>query len=105
MKKFAIFLSSTSLMLLGFPVLAAEAPPTQQIAKHYSTQETTIDTLLADPAAKRVIDKHIPGLSTNPQISMAGAMTLFQISQMAPDQIKKEMLTDIDADLAKLPAK
>ena len=82
---------------LSAPVLAADA-------KVMSTAETTIGDLLDNPAAKAVVDKYMPGFSTNPQIDMARGMTFKQIQQFAPDQIKDELLAKIDADLTKLPA-
>lgn len=85
------------LAVTSVPAMAAGAP--------YSSAETTIGSLIDDAAAKAVLDKHMPGFSTNPQIEMARSMTLKQIQGFAPDQIKDEALAKIDADLAKLPAK
>jgi hypothetical protein len=85
--------------LLGaVPTFAA--PPA-----HYSTAETDIGTLLGDPAAKAVVAKYIPDFATNPQASMASAMTLRQVAPMSPTPITDQTLAKIDADLAKLPAK
>ncbi|MFM6832643.1 MAG: hypothetical protein ACKOVA_20245 [Novosphingobium sp.] len=85
------------LAVTSVPAMAAGAP--------YSSAETTIGSLLDDPAAKAVLDKHMPGFAGNPQIEMARSMTLKQIQGFAPDQIKDEVLAKIDVDLAKLPAK
>jgi hypothetical protein len=85
------------------PAFAADPAPAA--AAHYSASNTDIGTLLDDPAAKAVLDKHMPGFSTNPQIDMARAMTLAQIQSFAPDQISADTIAKIDADLAKLPAK
>jgi hypothetical protein len=104
MNKLFIAMSLVSSAITAAPIHAAQAPAASPVAaKPYSSEETTIETLLADPAAKAVVDKHIPGFSLQPQIGMASAMTLGQINQMAPAQITKEMLAAIDADLAKLP--
>jgi hypothetical protein len=70
---------------------AAPAPKTA-----FSVDETDIGTLL---------DKLLPGLSTNPQIDMARAMTLKQVQGYAPDKIKDDQLVKVDAELAKIPAK
>lgn len=85
------------------PAIAADAPAASAAA--YSTASTDIGTLLDDPAAKAIIDKHMPGFSSNPQVDMARAMTFAQIQSFAPDQISEESIAKIDADLAKLPAK
>lgn len=84
------------------PVLAADAPAAA--APALSTATSTIGDLLANPAAKAIIDKHMPGFSTNPQVDMAKTMTFKQIQSYAPDQMSDATLAKIDADLAKLPA-
>lgn len=84
---------------------AQAAAPAAAAAAHYSTAETTIGDILADPAAKAVVDKHVPGMLSNDQIEMAKDMTLKQIQQYSPDNLSDKALADIDADFAKLPAK
>ena len=81
------------------------APAATAQAGQYSTSTTEIGTLLDDPAAKAVLEKHVPGMTTNEQIDMARAMTLKDIQQYSPDQVTDALLAAIDADLAKLPAK
>lgn len=76
-----------------------------QAAIHYTTATTEIGTLLDDPAAKAIIEKYIPGMTTNDQVEMARAMTLKDIQQYSPDQVTDKVLAEIDAAFAKLPAK
>ena len=85
------------------PVLA-ETPATAaaQTKPVYSTTETTLGVLLEDPAAKVIIDKHIPGLTDNPSISMAAGMTLKALQAMAGDKITDEMLKAVDSDFKAL---
>jgi hypothetical protein len=94
-------------MLIAAPAVAfAQQAPAAQAAKTaYSTADTDIGTLLDDPAAKAILEKHIPGLTSNDQVDMARAMTLRDIQQFASDEVTDERLKAIDADLAKLPAK
>lgn len=87
------------------PTAAATTTPSAQPGAHYSTATTDIGTLLDDPAAKAVLDKHIPGMTSNDQIDMARAMTLKDIQQYSPDQVNDKVLAAIDADFAKMPAK
>lgn len=68
----------------------------------YTTAETDIGTLLDDPAAKAIIDKYIPGMTTNEQIEMARSMTLKAVQTYAPDDVTDERLAKIDAELATL---
>jgi len=68
----------------------------------YSTAETEIGTLLDNPAARAVVDKHIPGFSSGDQINMVRSMTLKGLQQFSPDKVTDQVLAEIDADLAKL---
>jgi hypothetical protein len=104
-------LAGATLALVSAPVAAQpqQAAPAQAsvpaASQHYTTGETEIGTLLDDPAAKALLDKHIPGMTTNEQIDMARAMTLKDIQQYSPDQITDAVLAALDADFAKIPAK
>jgi cytochrome P450 len=70
----------------------------------YSTAETKIGALLADPATRAVLDKHFPGVSTDARIGMAKSMTLRAVQKFAPQMFTAEALDAMDADLALLPA-
>ncbi len=96
-------LIATAPLTLAIPAVAETAPVAAPApAAKFSTADTTIGDLIDNPAAKAVLDKHMPGFSTNPQVEMARGMTLRAIQPMVPDQIKAETLDAIDADLAKL---
>ena len=84
---------------------AQAAAPAAAAAGRYSTDNTTIGEIMADPAAKAVVDKHVPGMLANDQIEMAKDMTLKQLQQYSPDNLSDKTLGDIDAEFAKLPAK
>lgn len=83
------------------PAPAASAAAT----KHYTTEDTEIGALLDDPAARALLDKHLPGMTTNEQVDMARAMTLKGIQQYSPDMITDKKLAELDADFKKIPAK
>ncbi|GLV20609.1 MULTISPECIES: hypothetical protein [Sphingomonadales] len=91
------------LILVAAVVAMAPLPAFAQAA--YSSSTTEIGALLDDPAAKAVLEKHVPGMTTNDQVDMARSMTLKDIQQYSPDQITDKVLADVDADLAKLKAK
>lgn len=97
----AIALLATSLA----PAAALAQSVTVIAAAAYSTTETDIGTLLDDPASKAVLDKVLPGFSTNPQIDMARPMTMKSIQQYAADTLTDEKLAAVDAEFAKLPPK
>lgn len=97
--------------LIGLPVLAAAEPvatpaptptPTAVAAAKFSTTESKIGDLLDNPTTKAVLDKDLPGLSTNENIDMARGMTLKQVQQFAPDKITDARLATVDADFAAL---
>lgn len=74
-------------------------------ATHYSTADTKIGSLLADPAAKAVLDKHFPGVSSDKRIGMAKGMTLRAVQKFAPDKFTTAALDAADAELARLPVR
>jgi len=55
------------------------------------TLDTKLGTLIDNPQAKTVIDKYLPGVTTNPMIAMVKGMTLNAI--LAMPQAKQLGLT------------
>ena len=74
-------------------------------ATRYSTAATKIGSLLADPAAKAVLDKYFPGVSGDKRIGMAKGMSLRAVQKFAPDKFATEALDAADAELALLPVR
>ena len=93
------------LALAAAPAIAQSAPAVEAAAAAYSSTATPIGALLDDAAAKAVLDKNVPGLTTNPQIEMARGMTLKDIQSYAADQLTDVVLKKIDTDLASLAKK
>jgi para-nitrobenzyl esterase len=93
-----------ALTLAAGAALAQPASPPPP-PSHYSTATTDIGTLLDDPAAKAVLVKHIPEIASSSQIDAVRSMTLKDVQQYSPDKLSDKTLTEIDADLATLPAK
>jgi para-nitrobenzyl esterase len=96
----AVLLATTA----HFDAALGQAPPAAA-AEQYSTSTTDIGTLLDDPAAHAIVDKHLPGVLSGDQIDMARSLTLKAIQQYDPDRITDKALADIDADFAKMPKK
>lgn len=67
----------------------------------YST-ETPLAVLLDDPQAKAVLGRRIPTVMNNKYINMATGMSLRQLAQYSPQKLTPKVLSDIDADLARL---
>ena len=95
--------SAAAFMTVAAPAMAETAPAAATAAKaKYNSNDTELGTMLDDPAAKAIIEKHIPGMTTNEQVDMARGMTLKAIQQYSPDEVTDARLAAIDADLAKL---
>ena len=116
MRNFSIALSVVAVLALSTTAALAQATTAassqssasaaqSSSAAKYTTSDTEVGTLLDDPAAKAIIEKYIPGFTTNDQVDMARGMTLKAVQQYAPDKITDEILAKIDAEFAKLPAK
>jgi cytochrome P450 len=75
------------------------------VPTNYSTANSKIGALLADPAAKAVFDKHFPGVSADKRISMAKGMTPRAVQKFAPEMFTTAALDAVDAELATLPVK
>jgi para-nitrobenzyl esterase len=94
----------------SYPAMADTQAPTAAPAAAYSSTTTQLGTLLANPATKAILLKHIPqfvnGLGDN--VDRASGMTLKEIQDAlkaySPDALSDAMLAAIDQDLAKVPA-
>ena len=63
---------------------------------------STIRELMADERARAVVEKHLPGASTHPQLPEAMHMTLREVSWYPESGLTQEKLDAIVADLAEL---
>ncbi len=69
------------------------------------TLDTKLGTLLDHPQAKAIIDKYLPGVSTNPMIDMVKGMTLNMIlatPQAAQFGITKEKVETVLKEINKV---
>ena len=64
------------------------------------TLDTTLGALLDDPKAKAVVDKYLPGVSTNPMVGMARGASLRmligmpQVAQLGVTEEKVQAVLD-----------
>jgi hypothetical protein len=101
-----LLILATAALAIATPALAqtaASAPAAAAVKGKLNTTDTDLGTLLDNPAAKAIVEKHIPGMTTNDQVEMARGMTLKAIQQYASEEVTDARLAAIDADLAKLP--
>jgi para-nitrobenzyl esterase len=88
--------------LLAQPAAPSKTPTHAAAKAPYNTNETDIGTLLDDPAARAIVDKHLQGFASSGQMDAVRGMTLKALQQYAPDKISDQALTEIDMELAKL---
>lgn len=77
------------------------------VGTHYTTTNTELGTLLADPAAKAIVEKKFPLLAESSAVAsgMANGMTLIQLQGFKPEIFTDAALKEADAEFAKLPEK
>ncbi|MDP3853935.1 hypothetical protein [Phenylobacterium sp.] len=84
--------------LAAAPALAQDAAATPAAA---SVEKTPVMDLVANPATKAVVDKHIPQLASHPAYDQFKEMTLKQLQPLSQGAITDEMLTAVQADFDK----
>ena len=84
------------------PAPAATPAPAPAAAGALSVESTPIETLVANPAAKAVLDKDLPGLTTHEAYDQFKGMTLAQVAPMSQGAITPEALKTVQADLDKV---
>ncbi len=62
--------------------------------------DQTLEVLLANPAARAIVDKYAPGLSSDPMIDQVKTMSLRQVA--GAGNVSEETLRKIDAELRQL---
>jgi len=109
MSKTLFAAAAASLLLVGAasaqtaPATAPEHAHDESHAAH-PTVESSIEALLADPATKAVVEKHLPGMDKHPAYGQFKGMTLRQVAPYSQGHITDEKIAAIDADLKALPA-
>ncbi|HRW18821.1 MAG TPA: hypothetical protein P5181_08250 [Dermatophilaceae bacterium] len=61
----------------------------------YDLSTTPLGTLLADPDVKAILEKHAPGVTSNPMIGMVSGMPAQQAVGMAGGFIGQDAVTAI----------
>lgn len=68
----------------------------------YNSASTLVGILLDDPEARVILDTHLPGFSTDPQIEQGRGFTLSFMQKFDTETMTDEILANIDADFKKL---
>lgn len=101
------FIAPLLLLASGVPLAAAaqnSAPAPAPATAAFSTN-SDLGILLDNASTKAVLDKYIPEVISNDQITLARSMPLRALQPYVGDLLSDEKLAKIDADLAKIPAK
>lgn len=92
--KRSIFLAAAMTAVLSVSSMSA-------FAAAKLTTDSTMGELIDNKEAKAILDKHLPGMSDNPQMEQARPMSLKALQQFAPN-VTDEKLKAVDEDLAKI---
>lgn len=93
------------LLLLAVAVQAAvpaNAAPDKE--KPPFSLKTPIERIAADPAARAILERELPGFTTHPQYEQFKAMSLDALMAMFPNAVPRERAKAVDAALRAIPA-
>jgi len=82
--------------------VAPEKPTIAATGPVLSTGGNGLETLLADPGAKAVLEKHFPDIGPGPFLDLANGFTLRGIAKVAARRFPVPALDAVDADLLRL---
>lgn len=102
----ALIIATTLLFGAAPAAMAQTAPapaaaPAKPAARYDLT--TPIEKIVADPAAKAILDKDLPSLTTNPAFEAFKAMSLKDLQPLAGGALTDEKLAEVEKHLADLP--
>ncbi|MFZ4552377.1 MAG: hypothetical protein ACOYNB_11195 [Aquabacterium sp.] len=64
--------------------------------------DSKLGDLLDNEATKAILEKHMPGISTHPQVAMGKGFALSMVAKFSGGLITEEMLQAVAADLSTL---
>jgi hypothetical protein len=78
------------------------SPETKERKKEELSLETPLRYLAADEEARRILEKHFPGILSHPQIRMVLNLSLRQLASFVPQVFSEERLRALEKDLEAL---
>jgi len=100
-------LAAIAALTIAAPLFAQPAPPAAPAAPVEAaapaakyTVNTPIEQLLADPAAKAVLEASIPGISMHPSLDQFKAMSLTEVQPYSAGAITDEIIATVKTNLA-----
>ena len=97
--KSIVFAAALMLPTIAAAQTATPAPAALAATGKF-TLDTPIETVVADPKGKAVVDADLPGTTTHPMYDQFKAMSLNQVAPMASDKLTPAVLAKVAADLA-----
>ncbi len=98
----ALGLAAGSALADDAPAAARGRPPSTAPPSGPPSIDWTMQDLLANPGAKAVLEKDMPGLEADPRLDMVKTLTLRAVAAYPEAQIDDAKLASIQADLAAL---
>jgi len=95
----ALSLAAPAMAQTGAP--AAAEPATPAAATKFSL-DTPIETIVADPKGKAVIDADIPPLTSHPAYDQFKSMSLRALQPLSGGAISDDLLKKVETDLASI---
>ena len=99
--KFVLIAASLTLLVPGVALAQADDVP---VAAHY-TLDTPISDLIADPAARAVLDKDLPGMSSDENLPKFEDRSLRELQPLSGGQLTEALLKQVAGDLAAIGGK
>ncbi|WEK44051.1 MAG: hypothetical protein P0Y64_04255 [Candidatus Sphingomonas colombiensis] len=100
MRKIVTALALSAVPMTAFAQTPPAAPAPAKAPATVLNGDTPIETIIADPAGKAVIDKDMPELQAHPAFAQIKAMSLRQVQPYAGGAITDELIAKVEADLA-----
>ena len=96
-----VLIAFAAALVIASPIAAQDKPATAApLAAAKYTTDTPIETIVADPAGKAVLDATVPGITTHAMYEQFKAMSLKQLAPMSGGKITDEGLANADKALA-----
>jgi hypothetical protein len=90
--------AALALLASGAAVAQTDAPAPAAINAHY-TLDTPIKNLIADPQAKAVLDKDLPGMSSDENLPKFEDKSLRELQPLSGGQLTDALIKLVAADL------
>jgi hypothetical protein len=66
------------------------------------SRHSTLGALMANEKARAILDRHVPGMTSHPQIGDAAGMSLEEMAEYTSGALNNQVLQAIDAELSEL---